>query len=89
MTQTVACLFCGLPAVTESAAAAIQMECPSCGSYEVTVGAIGRIRAGGPGRASVLEYIRRQRAAGVKSPLVDVGLVTSLATANAPPAQAH
>ncbi len=71
-TKSTACLFCGGTATLKSVTAAVQLDCPECGSYEVTVGAIAQLRSDTRARGAVLAEIRRQIASGVERPSINI-----------------
>ena len=77
-TRTATCLFCGRTAPLRSITAAVQLDCPACGPYEVTVGAVGRLRDDPPAKASVRAEIRRQLDVGVERPHIDLEIINAL-----------
>jgi len=77
-TRTASCPFCGRTAPLRSITAAVQLDCSACGPYEITVGAIGQLRADAQTRAAVRAEIRRQLDSGVERPHVDLEIVKAL-----------
>jgi hypothetical protein len=77
-TRTAACLFCGRTAPLRSITAAVQLDCSDCGSYEVTVGAIGQLRADAHAKAAVIAEIRHQLDTGVERPHIDLEVIKAL-----------
>lgn len=76
--RTAACLFCGRTSPLRSITAVVQLDCPACGSYEVTVGAVGHLRDDPPAKAAVRAEIRRQLDCGVERPHVDLEFIKAL-----------
>ncbi len=72
------CILCGRTADLWSAAGAVLADCPGCGSYEVTVGAIGQLRLDAQARAAVLAEVRRQLDSGVERPHIDLEVLRAL-----------
>jgi len=56
----------------------VQLDCSACGSYEMTVGAIGRLRADAHAKAAVRAAIRRQLDSGVERPLINLEIIKAL-----------
>ena len=77
-TRTASCLFCGGTAQLRSVTAAVQLDCLACGPYEVTVGAIGQLRADAHAKAAVRAEIRRQLGSGVERPHIDLEIIKAL-----------
>jgi hypothetical protein len=70
--------FRGRTAPLRSVTAAMQLDCPACGSYEVTVGAIGQLRTDAHAKATVRAEIRRQLDGGVEMPHIDLEIIKAL-----------
>ena len=77
-TRTAACLFCGRTAPLRSITAVVQLDCPACGPYEVTVGAVGQLRVDAHAKAAVLAEVRRQLDSGVERPHIDLEILRAL-----------
>jgi len=77
-TRTASCLFCGRTTDLRSITAVVQLDCLSCGPYEVTVGAVGQLRDDPPAKAAVRVEIRRQLDSGVERPHVDIEFIKAL-----------
>ena len=77
-TRTASCLFCGRTAPLRSVTAAVQLDCPECGPYEVTVGVIAALRMDAQAKAAVREEVRRQLDSGVERPHINVDVLSSL-----------
>lgn len=76
--RTASCLFCERTAPLRSVTAAVQLDCPACGPYEVTVGAIGELRADSRTKAAVRAEIHRQLDNGVERPHIDLEVLKAL-----------
>ncbi len=76
--RTASCILCGRTAHLKSVTAAVELDCDECGIYEMTVGAIGALRADPPLRAAVRAEIRRQLDAGVERPSINVEVLRAL-----------
>jgi hypothetical protein len=72
------CFLCGRTASVRSFEAAVQLNCSACGACEVTVEAMGLLRADGNLREAVLRQVRRHRASGAERPLVNLEFIRSL-----------
>ncbi len=77
-TRTASCLFCGRTAALKSVTASVQLDCPDCGLYEVTVGAINHLRLDTQAKASVRAEIRRQQDSGVERPQINIEIIQAL-----------
>jgi hypothetical protein len=77
-TRTASCLFCRRTLPFEFFMGASRMDCPTCGSYAVTIGASSRIRSNPQMRASVLAEIRRQLDSGVARPRINLDDIRAL-----------
>ena len=76
--RTASCLFCGRTAALKSVTASVKIDCPDCGLYEVTVGAINQLRLDAQMKAAVRAEIRRQLDSGVERPQINVELLQAL-----------
>ena len=76
--RTASCLLCGRTAALKSVTASVQLDCPDCGLYEVTVGAIAQLRLDARMKAAVRAEIRRQLDSGVERPQINVELLQAL-----------
>jgi len=76
--RTAACVLCGRTASLRSVTAAIQLDCPDCGLYEMTVGAIGALRADAALKAAVRVEVKRQLDAGVERPTINIEVLQAL-----------
>lgn len=56
----------------------MQLDCAACGSYEVTVGVIGQLRADAYAKAAVRAEIRRQLDSGVEMPHINLEILRAL-----------
>jgi hypothetical protein len=77
-----ACLLCGGTALgARSATAEIELRCPVCGTYTITVGAVNALRQS-PAKATVVRAeVERRHAGGEAMPRVDMDLLdTALKT---------
>ena len=72
------CLFCGRPASTRSLETRVHLDCSACGACEVTVEAMGLLRADENLRKAVLRQVRRHLDTGAERPLVDLEFIESL-----------
>ncbi|MGE5718180.1 MAG: hypothetical protein ACM369_16155 [Acidobacteriota bacterium] len=71
-----ACLLCGGTALgTRSATAEIELRCPVCGVYTITVGAVNSLRQGPAKAPLVRAEVERRRAEGDATPRVDMDLL--------------
>lgn len=77
-TRTAACLFCGRTSSLRTVTAAVQLDCPACGPYEVTLGVIGQLRADATAKAAVRAEIYRQLHSGVERPHIDLETLQKL-----------
>jgi hypothetical protein len=59
-------------------AATVLLDCPVCGPYEITTGAIGYLRANGQMRAAIRAEIRRQLDSGVERPQINLEVIKAL-----------
>jgi hypothetical protein len=75
---TAKCLFCSRTAPLRSITAAVQLDCPACGPYEVTVGAIVQLRTDAHAKAEARAEIRRQLDSGVERPLINIETIKAL-----------
>ena len=71
-TGAAGCLFCGLTLPYKYFMGAVQLGCPTCGSYEVTVGAMSRLRSDPAMKAAVRVEIRKQLDCGVERPRINL-----------------
>ena len=76
--EMAACLFCGRTASMRSFAAAVQLDCSACPPCEVTVEAMGLLRADENLRKAVLRQMRRHLDGGAERPLVNLEFIQSL-----------
>ena len=72
------CLFCGRTASVRPFAKVFQLDCSTCGACEVTVEAMGLLRADANLREAVLRQIRRHLDEGAERPLVNLEFIQSL-----------
>ncbi len=72
------CLFCGRTASRRTLAATVQIDCSACGPCEVTVEALGLLRADENLREAVLRQMRRHLDNGAERPLVNLEFIQSL-----------
>ena len=72
------CLFCGRTSSIRSLAATVQLDCSTCGACEVTVEAMGLLRADPNLRQAVLRQVRRHLDTGAERPLVNPEFIKSL-----------
>jgi hypothetical protein len=77
-TRTASCPFCGRTASLRSITASVHLDCPDCGPYEVTVGAISHLRVDAHTKAIVREEIRRQLDSGVERPQITLEVINAL-----------
>lgn len=77
LTRISSCLFCGRTAALKPVTA-MQVDCPDCGLYELTVDAISHLRLDAQLKASVRAEIRRQVDSGVERPLVNIDFIKAL-----------
>jgi hypothetical protein len=56
----------------------VQVDCPDCGRYELTVEAISHLRLDAQLKASVRAEIRRQLDSGVERPQINLELIEAL-----------
>jgi hypothetical protein len=56
----------------------LQLDCPSCGFYEVTTGAIDQLRVDEHAKAAALAEIRRQLDSGVERPQINLETIKGL-----------
>jgi len=77
-TRTSACIFCGRVASIQSVTPSVRLSCSVCGLYEVTTGALGILRNDVKLRAVAFAEIRRQMAAGVECPQINLELINKL-----------
>ena len=77
-TRTAACILCGRTARLESAAAALRLDCPDCGPYDVTIGVIGHLHADAGAKGAVRAEIRRQLDGGVERPHISLEILRAL-----------
>jgi hypothetical protein len=71
------CLFCGRTAALK-AATTVQVDCPDCGRYELTLEAINHLRLDAQAKASVRAEIRRQLDSGVERPQISLEVIQAL-----------
>jgi predicted RNA-binding Zn-ribbon protein involved in translation (DUF1610 family) len=76
-TRPASCLFCGQTVPLRAVTAALKFDCPACGPYEVTVGAINLLRDANTNAAARGE-IRRLLNSGVERPLINLEVITAL-----------
>ncbi len=76
--RTASCILCGRTASLRSVTAAVQLDCPECGPFEMTVGVIGHLRVDAAAKAAVRAEIRRQLDTGVERPHVNLEVVNAL-----------
>lgn len=72
------CLFCGRTSSVRSFAAAVQLDCSDCGACEVTVEAMGLLRADENLRKAVMRQVRRHLETGIERPLVNLEFIKSM-----------
>jgi hypothetical protein len=56
----------------------VQLDCPECGPYELTLGVIGRLRLDWAAKGAVKAEIRRQLDSGVAMPHIDLEVLNAL-----------
>jgi hypothetical protein len=56
----------------------MQVDCPDCGQYELTVEAISQLRLDAQLKSSVRAEIRRQLDSGVERPQINLELIQAL-----------
>jgi hypothetical protein len=79
-----ACLLCGGTALgTRSATAEIELRCPVCSTYTITVGAVNALRQDPAKAALVRVEVERRHAEGEPLPRVDMDLVDTALKAKA------
>ena len=71
------CLFCGRTAALK-AVTTVQVDCPDCGRYELTLEAINHLRLDAQAKASVRAEIRRQLDSGVERPQISLEVIQAL-----------
>jgi hypothetical protein len=71
------CLFCGRTAALK-AVTTVQVDCPDCGRYELTLEAINHLRLDTQAKASVRAEIRRQLDSGVERPQISLEVIRAL-----------
>ncbi len=70
------CLLCGGSALgARSATAEIELRCPVCGTYTITVGAVNTLRQSPAKGALVRAEVESRHAAGEVMPRVDMELL--------------
>ena len=72
------CLFCGRTASIRALAVTMQLDCSACGACEVTLDAMGLLRADANLRQAVLRQVRRHLENGAERPLVNLEFIQSL-----------
>ena len=77
-TRTASCLFCGRTTPLRSVTASVQLDCPECGPYELTLGVISRFHLDWAVKEVVRAEIRRQLKNGVAMPRIDLEVLKSL-----------
>ena len=73
-----ACLFCGRTGSMRSFVTMVRLDCSACGPCEVTVEAMGLLRADENLRKAVLRQMRRHLDTGAARPLVNLEFLQSL-----------
>lgn len=61
-----------------SGIAVVQLDCPDCGSYEMTTGVIAQLRGDEQATAAVLNEIRRSHDAGFRTPHISIETLDAL-----------
>jgi hypothetical protein len=77
-TRTASCIFCGRTSPFEFANGASRLDCPACGPYEVTVGAMAQLRSDARTKSGVRAAIRLQHDEGVERPRINADDVKAL-----------
>ncbi len=77
-TRTASCFFCGRTSPFSFFMGASRIDCPTCGSYDVTVGVSSRIRSNPQMKALVRAEIRRQLDSGVARPRINLDDIKAL-----------
>jgi hypothetical protein len=72
------CLFCDRLVPLRFPTGTVQVDCPVCGSYEVTTGVLGILRHDANVNAAVRAEIRHQLDSGVERPTVNHEFITQL-----------
>lgn len=76
--EMAACMFCGRTASMRPFAAVVHLDCSACGACDVTVEAMGLLRADENLRRAVLRQVRRHLDGGAERPLVNLEFIKSL-----------
>jgi hypothetical protein len=76
--RLVSCLLCGQMTPMRSITASVELNCPDCGPYEVTVGAISHLRVDAQTKAIVRAEVRRQLDSGVERPQINLDILKAL-----------
>jgi hypothetical protein len=77
-TRTAACLFCRRAVPVRFPTGTVQLDCPDCGWYEVTTGAIELLRSDEHANAAVRAEVRRELDSGVERPQINLWLIKEL-----------
>lgn len=76
--RTAKCLFCDSVVPLRFPTGTVQMDCPVCGSFEVTTGVLGILRSDANVNAAVRAEIRHQLDSGVERPTVNLEFIHHL-----------
>jgi predicted RNA-binding Zn-ribbon protein involved in translation (DUF1610 family) len=76
--RTASCVLCGRTARLASNTVAVQLDCPDCGPFEVTIGVISHLRTDARSKAAVRAEIRRQLDTGVARPHINLETLKAL-----------
>jgi hypothetical protein len=76
--EMVICLFCGKTASSRALAAVVQLDCSACGPCDVTIEAMGLLRADENLRKAVLRRMRRHLDTGAERPHIDLEFLKAL-----------
>ena len=76
--RTAKCLFCDRVVPLRFPTGTVQMDCPVCGSFEVTTGVLGILRNDANVNAAVRAEIRHQLESGVERPTVNIEFLQHL-----------
>jgi predicted RNA-binding Zn-ribbon protein involved in translation (DUF1610 family) len=78
VTRTVGCYFCGQIVPGHVRSVVVQVECPTCGSYEVTLGSIEHLRTSEQLKVAARAVISRERQSGVEMPQINLWVIKEL-----------
>lgn len=78
MTRAASCFFCQRVVPMRFHSVLVRVDCPDCGSYEVTLGSIEHLRTSEQVKVAARAVISRERQSGVERPQINLDIIEEL-----------